>query len=128
MRVIPRGDRMPGVQAGACLPDFRYAKGRVMDLLERVELLERETAVLKRRASGWRAATGALVVIGLFASCRAAPPSGAQTPAPAANQPQKEISTQTLNVTDAQGRPRAALGVAENGSVVLAMMDRESKV
>jgi hypothetical protein len=101
-----------------------------MDLLERVEMLERETTALKRRANGWRFTTCALIVLAVIASCRVAPPTQAQPPSGAgAGQPQtqKEVRTETLNVVDAQGHPRVVLGVSSDNAATLAMMDANGK-
>lgn len=100
-----------------------------MDLRARIEALERETASLKRRVGSWRLATYGLIVLGLAASCRVAPPTQAQAPAGgSAGQPatQDEVRTKTLNVVDSEGHPRVVLGTSGKRSV-LTLMDTAAR-
>lgn len=95
-----------------------------MELVERVEALEREMAVWRRRATGWRIAALAVVVAGLVASCRSTPPPTMQQ-AGAQNEPakqvQKEVRSEMFMVVDSKGVARALLGATEKGATFMLM-------
>lgn len=94
-----------------------------MDMLERIERLERETADLKRRAKAWQAAALSILVVGLIASCKRNPtPATAQTQSAAAQpQTQKEVRTEMLMIMSPEGQLRGLFGNSEKGTSLVFM-------